>query len=118
MRQAVVNILTLAIGSLAVTIVTYAINLQLFSSNSALFIEGIVSILAGILFLLGSGGINLWSQKAAILAAATEAISGKEQPKPSEIYKLDRWKPRGFTRLGLILIIAGILMLVLYFITL
>jgi len=118
MKQTVLNIAILTSVSLVITIITNAINRWLFSSNSVLFIEGIVFIFGGILLLLGSGGINRFSQRAAVIAAATEVISGKEQPKPSEIFRRDAWKPKGFTRLGLILIIAGTLMLILYFISL
>jgi len=117
MKQTALNLVMLTSVSLLVALITYIINLWLFSSNSVLFLEGLIFILGGILLLLGSGGINRFSQRTAVIAAATEAIYGKEQPKPSEIFRLDAWKPKGFTRLGLILIIAGILMLVFYFLS-
>jgi hypothetical protein len=34
---------------------------------------------------------------------------------PSEIFRRDAWKPKGFLRLGLTLIMTGIILLVIYF---
>jgi len=115
------NAIRLTCISLILTCAVYSINLWLLSSNprfsptDALFIEGIISIILGALLLLGSGGINLWSRKAAILAATAEAAYGTETIGPSEIFRRDAWKPKGFVRLGLILIIAGVFMLIIYF---
>jgi hypothetical protein len=70
--------------SLIVACAIYILNLWLLSSHpnfspaEASFIEGLLSIIAGALFLLGSGGINRASQKAALLAATAEAIYHKE----------------------------------------
>jgi len=75
-------------------------------------------IILGALFLLGSGGINLASRKAALLAATAEAVSGKKMVGPSEIFRRDAWKPKGYTLFGLTLIIAGIILLLIYFISL
>lgn len=116
------NIIRLTCISLIVTCAVYSINLWSLSSNprfsptDALFIEGIISIILGALLLLGSGGINLWSRKAAVLAATAEAAYGTETVGPSEIFRRDAWKPKGFVRLGLILIIAGVFMLIIYFV--
>ena len=52
-----------------------------------------------------------------MLAAAASAIS-KEIIGPSEIFRRDAWKPKGFIRLGLTLIITGIILLVIYFVSL
>jgi len=106
-----------------ITIAMYLINFKLFSNRSfsptePLFIEGILFLLLGALLFLGRGGINLWTAKAAILAAATKAISKKDTIGPNEIMKKDRWKAEGFPRLALILIISGALMLIAYFLTL
>ncbi|MEM2105388.1 MAG: DUF308 domain-containing protein [Candidatus Bathyarchaeia archaeon] len=114
------NILPLIGISLIVACATYIINLWIFSSNSrfspteASFVEGILYIIIGVLFLLGSGGISLTSQRAAALASAASAL-GKDVIGPSEIFRRDAWKPKGFTRLGLILIMAGIILLIFYF---
>ncbi len=88
------------------------------SPTDAFFIEGIFSLLSGFLLLLGRGGINLWSKKAAILASAAEAISGEETVGPREVMRRDAWKPKGFVRTGLVLVITGVLMLAVYFLTL
>jgi hypothetical protein len=118
------NIARLIGASLVLGSATEIFNLWVFSSHpyispmDASFLEGILFFIIGALLFLGSGGINLWSQKAAVSAAATEAISGKETVGPSEIFRRDAWKPRGFIRLGLILMIAGIILLLIYFVSL
>ncbi len=110
--------------SLMLTAIVYFINYTLLfstayvSSTDMLFVEGILFIILGILLILGSGGINLWSVKAAILGAATEAVYGEGGVTPSELFKRDSWKAKGFPRLGLVLLMAGLFMLVIYFISL
>jgi len=107
--------------SLTLAVIIYFFNFLIFPPKSsltpidALFIEAIVSMLLGALLLLGSGGINLFSQRASVLAAATEAISGKETVGPSEVFRKDAWKPKGFVRIGFILLITGFCLLLFYF---
>jgi hypothetical protein len=116
-------------ASLALAFATYVFDIWLFSLQKnayfnlllwgpagASFFEGIIFILFGVLFLVGSGGISRNTQKAAMLAAAASAM-GEEVMGPSETYKRDAWKPRGSTRFGLTLIMAGIVLLVVYFVT-
>jgi len=118
------NILMLSGVSLIITIAFYFVNLWLFSSSKyfsptdAFFIEGILSLLLGFSLLLGRGGISPWSLKAAILSAAAGAVSGKSTVGPNEIYRRDRWKPEGFVRLALVLILTGVFMILFYFLTL
>ena len=76
--------------------------------------EGIIFIILGVLFLLGSGGLSYGSVGAAVLAAKAKALGG-DVVGPSEVLRRDAWKPKGFVRLGLILIVAGIFLLVIYF---
>ncbi len=71
-------------------------------------------VLGGVGFLLGSGGISQNTAKAAILASAASA-AGKETVGPSEIMRRDAWKPKGHIRLGLTLVIAGIVLIILSF---
>jgi len=112
------NIAAFSSISALITAATYFVNAWLLSGNKqfspteALFVEGIVFVLAGLLLLLGRGGINLASQKAAVLATLTGTGS------PSEIFRRDKWKPQGFIRSALILIVAGVLTLLTYFLTL
>ena len=114
------NILLLIGASSILACATYILNLWLFSSNLEIsstdltFWEAVIFILAGVLFLLGSGGITRRSQGAALLAATAEAIYGEQIIGPSEIYRRDAWKPKGLTRLGLTLIIGGIILLLMY----
>jgi len=110
-RSRSVTALILTAVSLTVTSLTYVANFELFSSNpqfsppEASFLEGIMFVISGVLFLLGSGGLNLASKKAVELARALG---------PSETFRRDRWKPRGFTRLGIVLVMTGIEMLLIF----
>jgi hypothetical protein len=77
--------------------------------------EGILFILAGAGFLLGSGGMSRNTASAAVLASAASAM-GSKTIGPSEIMRKDAWKPKGHIRLGLTLIIAGTVLLILSFV--
>jgi hypothetical protein len=118
------NVLLLIIGSVILACALYIFNIWLLSSQprvtptNASFIEGIMLIIFGALFLLGSGGISPASRKAALLAATTEAVSGRKMVGPAELFRREAWKPKGYTRLGLTLIISGIILLVIYFVSL
>lgn len=121
--KALLNLAVFSCISMIITVVFYFVNVQLFTTPmlspvDAMFIEGILFLIIGFLFLLGRGGINVWSQRAAILSALTEAISGKDMLGPDETLEKDRWKPKGFTRLALVLILTGVFMILAYFITL
>ena len=117
------NVVILSSISVLITIVTYFVNIWLFSSyeyfspTDAFFVEGLIFLLSGILLLLGRGGINLWSQRAAILSALAGAVFDEDTVGPSEIYRRDKWKPKGFIRIALILIFAGVFMIMVYFLT-
>jgi hypothetical protein len=82
--------------------------------DASLF-EGVIFVLFGVLFLIGSGGITQASRKAAVLAATASAM-GNDVIGPSEVYRKDVWKPKGYASLGLILIMTGIILLVIYFV--
>lgn len=121
--KALLNLAVFSCISMIITVVFYFVNVQLFTTPmlspvDAMFIEGMLFLIIGFLFLLGRGGINVWSQRAAILSALTEAISGKDMLGPDETLEKDRWKPKGFTRLALVLILTGVFMILAYFITL
>jgi hypothetical protein len=113
----------IAISS-SIAVAAYVIDLMLFSSSTiispseALFVEGVAFLLIGIMFLLGRGGINYSSKEAAILSATTQAVSGAETVGPAEQMRRDTWKSKGFSRAGIILIVAGVLMLAGYFMSL
>jgi hypothetical protein len=77
-------------------------------------LDGILLILAGAGFLLGSGGISRNTSSAALRASVANAL-GKETVGPSEMMRRDAWKPKGHIRLGLTLIIAGIFLIISYF---
>jgi len=115
------QIAILACVSFVVALVLYFSDIQLFPSSGyikpadAAFIEGVFSVLSGLLIFIGSGGISRTSQKAALLASAAKAISDKEVIGPNEIFRRDAWRPKGYTRLGLVLILAGLFLLIIYF---
>jgi len=117
---------TVVLSSISALVVTavYVFDLWLLSSNidlsptDALFVEGIFFLIIGFLLLLGRGGISPTSRKAAILAASAGAISGRDTIGPDEMLRRDAWKAKGFTRMALILIISGVIMIALYFILL
>jgi len=122
--KVLLNLLMLSFVSIIITVGFYFVNVWLFSTNrffsstDAFFIEGLLFLIVGFSLLIGRGGINLWSQKAAILSAIAGAVYDKDTVGPNEIFRRDRWKPEGFTRLALILIITGAFMVLLYFLTL
>ena len=123
-RKALRNILLLLSSSTLLASATHAANYALLYSNrrvsptEAAFLEGILFIIVGILLFLGSGGINHASQQATLLAAAAGAISGNDVVSPSEILRRDAWKPKGSTFAGLVLIVAGLVLMAVYFVSL
>jgi hypothetical protein len=123
------NVAFLACASLALAFATYALNVWLLSLQEnaqlnllvwgpagASFFEGVFFFLFGALLLIGSGGISRNTQTAAMLASAANAM-GQDAIGPSETYRRDAWKPKGSVRFGLTLIIAGIVLLVIYFVS-
>lgn len=117
------NIVMFSGISLLITMAVYFANRWFFSSSEyfsptdVFFIEGIVFLIAGVLLLLGRGGVNLWSQKAAILSALAGAVYGGDTVGPAETLRKDVWRPKGFVRIALILILAGVFMILIYFLT-
>jgi hypothetical protein len=110
--------------SLLVLGTVYLVDLEFLSSFlhlspvDATFIEGIIFIMVGLVFLVGKGGINRGSLGAAMMSAKAKAIFGGDIVGPNEIFQQDAWKARGFTRTALILIFSGVLMILVYFVTL
>lgn len=112
----------LNLGAAAILVaVTYLVNLWILSSLLHLplmglfFLEGVVALIAGTVLLLGRGGISISSSKAATLSAAAGALYDRDTPSPSQIYKQDAWRARGFIRSGIVVITSGAIMVILYF---
>jgi hypothetical protein len=111
----------LVIISLTISIIAYLLNVRFLSAHpnispkTATFFEAILATLWGFLMLLGSGGISRNSRSAAIMASAVKAISDRDIIGPSEILRRDRWKPKGFVRVGLVLVMTGIFLLIIHF---
>lgn len=113
------NVALLIGASVVVAFVAYGVSLwflrSFYSSSELSAMEGILFILAGAGFLLGSGGMSRNTASAAVLASAASAM-GSKTIGPSEIMRKDAWKPKGHIRLGLTLIIAGTVLLILSFV--
>lgn len=79
--------------------------------------EALFCIIISVLFALGRGGINAYTLRSATTAAATDAIYGTEYS-VTETFRKDKWKPQGFPKTALVLLVAGLVMLAVYFLTL
>jgi hypothetical protein len=123
-RRLLVRTATHVSLSLSLGIAVYVVNILLLSSssiispNEALFIEGAIFILIGVLLLLGRGGISFSSKQAAVLAATADAVCGTDSVGPREMMRRDAWQSKGFLRVGLVLIITGVILITFYFLTL
>jgi len=117
LKKVTAVLLTLSGTAIIITVVAFFVNVWLSSEfwhltpADAFFIEGLLLLIFGVMLLLGRGGINLWTLKAAILAALAGAVYDQGTIGPSEVMRRDRWKPQGFTRLALLFIITGALMI-------
>jgi hypothetical protein len=118
-RNTLQNLTLLVVTSVVLACGTYLFDLWFFSKyldmlpSEASFLEGVIFVILGVLFLLGSGGITQTSRRAAATAAAAK-LMGRDVIGPSEIYRRDSWKPKGFRRLGLIFVMAGITLVLIY----
>ena len=123
------NVALLVGASLALACAAYVFNVWFLSLQGnvnlnslvwgppgASFLEGIFFLLSGVLLFIGSGGISPNTRRAAMLASVANAMD-EEVIGPSETYKRDAWKPKGLTRFGLTLIMAGIVLLIIYFVS-
>jgi hypothetical protein len=122
-RRILRNLLLLIAISLTIATIIYLLNLRLLSSNpnitpeTATFFEGLLATLSGCLLLLGSGGISRNTRSAAMIASAAKGMSSGDIIGPSELFERDAWRPKGFARLGLVMTMAGIFLLVIYFVS-
>jgi hypothetical protein len=79
--------------------------------------EGIFCIITGVIFALGRGGIGPGTLREARIRAALDAVGGTDYP-VSQVFRKDKWKPEGFPKAALVLLTAGVVMVVMYFLTL
>jgi hypothetical protein len=79
--------------------------------------EGLFCIVLSVLFALGRGGIDAYTLRSAATAAVADAVYGTDYG-VSETFRKDKWKPEGFPKAALVLMVAGLVMLVVYFLTL
>ncbi len=80
------------------------------------FFEGIFCVIFGVLFFLGRGGINRYSLGSAATRAASDAVYGTAYG-VSDAFRKDKWKPQGFRRAALVLLISGLVLFVIYLFT-
>ena len=80
------------------------------------FFEGIFCVIFGVLFLLGRGGIDAYSLRSASTRAASDAVYGTDYSVP-DAFRRDKWKPEGFRRAALVLLISGLVMFLIYLLT-
>jgi membrane protein implicated in regulation of membrane protease activity len=81
------------------------------------FFEGIFCFILSVLFALGRRGIDAYTSRSATAKALADAIYGKDY-EVSETFRKDKWRPEGFPKAALVLLIAGIVILMIYFLTL
>ena len=79
--------------------------------------EGILLIIISVLFALGRGGIDAYTLRSAATSAVADAVYGKDY-QVSEVFRKDKWKPQSFPKAALVLLVAGIVMLIIYFVAL
>ncbi len=107
----------------AVVLVFAGINLFILPHNAFVtvydwfFLEGIFCLILSILSALGRGGIDAYTLRSAETVALADAVYGKDY-EVSKTFRKAKWRPEGFPRAALVLLIAGIVMLMLYFLTL
>jgi len=109
------GVLVLIASSIVVALAIFGFDfifLHSYSLANILALEGILAVVFGACFLVGSGGMSRNTASAAILASAAKAIDG-ETIGPSEILRRDVWKPKGYVRLGLTIIGAGAILIAL-----
>jgi hypothetical protein len=108
---------------LAVVLLFSLLNFYVLPSNAGVRVydwflfEGIFCVIFSVLFALGRGGIDAYTLRSAATAAAADAIYGTNH-KVSETFRKDKWRAEGFPKAALVLLVAGLVMLVIYFITL
>jgi len=116
-------ILLLIIEVLVVVLVFSAINFFILSRNSSIrmfdwfLLEGIFCIIVSMLFAIGRGGLDAYTLRSAATVAAADALYDEEH-KVSDVFQKDKWKPSGFPKAALVLLIVGVIFLLIYFLTL
>lgn len=116
-------VLLLIIEVCAVVLVFTGINFFILPHNLSIRIydwflfEGIFCIVLSVLFALGRGGIDAYTLRSASTAALTDAIYGTDHH-VSQVFRKDKWRPEGFPKAALVLLLVGIVVLIIYFLTL
>jgi hypothetical protein len=81
------------------------------------FFEGILCLVLSALFAFGRGGIDAYTVRSARTRALADAVSGEDHG-TSGTFRKDRWRPEGFPKAALVLLITGIVLLIIYSLTL
>jgi hypothetical protein len=115
-------VLLLIVEASSVVLVLAGINFYILPHNAYVrvydwfFFEGIFCLIFGVLFALGRGGIDRYTLGSATTRAATDAIYGTDYG-VSTAFRKDKWKPKGFPKAALVLLVSGLIMLIIYFLT-
>ena len=78
------------------------------------FVEGLLFVFAGLYFLAGRGGINIYTVSTAIHFYIRKALYGTDVPDVSEVYRHDLWQPKASVQAGLAFILAGGVLILIY----
>jgi uncharacterized membrane protein YedE/YeeE len=115
--------LRLFIGVCAVVLVFTALNFFIlphsiyFRMYDWFFFEGILCFILSVLFALGRGGIDAYTARSTRTKALADAVYGEDNG-ISETFRKDKWRPKGFPKAALVLLTAGIVLLIIYLLTL
>lgn len=116
------SILILIIGVGIVVLFFALLNLYVLPHDAYLrvydwfFFEGVFCLIFGVLFFLGRGGIDRYTLGSAATRAATDAVYGTDYS-VSDAFRKDKWKPQGFRRAALVLLVSGLVMFLIYLLT-
>jgi hypothetical protein len=122
-RGVLSNVILFLILPVLIVVLQYYANVTILSGNrylsptEVLFYEGILYVIVGLLFLMGMRNYNL-RRAGEVVAIAKTFPSGDEYVGRSAFFRRYIWQVKGSTRLGLILIFSGLLMIAVYFLTL
>jgi len=82
------------------------------------FGEGFVGVLFGIICMIGRGGANIFTIKTIIHQHIAKILYKTETPNPSKVMQQDVWQDTTSVRIGFAFMLAGVILLGTYFLTL
>jgi hypothetical protein len=89
------------------------------SQVDALFCEGIIFVILGILDFLAYGGMSYSGRRVGVQLAKAKGVFGdRVSVSASEMMRKDKWEKLGLMSVGSVAIITGVILLVIYFVSL